>query len=291
MVTDETLLAAEAVRDYRHGTTLLREAIECRLAHALPPGTTEIALWDVDAVTPVAIAAARRLQLHVCAVYVSDERYEGDTLAGVPLVHVQHVTTQSAPVTVVTRCTPASMAAADLKVAPDRLIALTEPSPDLDDEPPEPAMITQLAEARLLRDQGRVEEALAVYQLQTLRADAASTLRHVADLAFELGRWMTALRLYRRLLRRYPEDAPQVTYRIASAYKQLGRQDRARYWFARVLAASDAAPRLKAGSHFHLGGLCVEQRDISGAAAHLREAVRLMPDHGDARALLEKLAA
>jgi tetratricopeptide (TPR) repeat protein len=284
------LISAQALHDYRAGTAMLRDAVEAGLDAAVPSGTTEVALWGLDAVTPVAIDAARRRGLHVSAVYVSDAALAGDWVAGVPVFSPTYLTPAARTVMVVLSSEPDEVAAARRHVGADCVIALAQESA-MPGGAPDAPRITHLGNARALREAGRFDEAYTAYQAQLLSADAAETLREAAEVAARAGRIEPAIRLYRRLLRRHPADAAVVMYRIGSFYQQLGRHERARGWFGRVLDVPGVETELRAGSHFHLGGLCLAQQDAAGAAAHFRAALHARPDHRKAKELLDALAA
>jgi tetratricopeptide (TPR) repeat protein len=149
--------------------------------------------------------------------------------------------------------------------------------------------MARLADGSALQQAGRLDEALASYQAATLLADSESVLREMAALANQTGRLQLALRLYRRLLRRMPEDSAQLCYTIGSLYRQLGRLDRSQWWFERVLAAPEASPTCRGGSHFHLGGIHLRNRDARAAADHFRQALRILPNHAKAQELLNAM--
>lgn len=149
--------------------------------------------------------------------------------------------------------------------------------------------LSRLTDANQLREAGRHDEALAAYQAATMLADSEGVLREMAVLAAGTGRLDLALRLYRRLLRRMPADATLICYAIASLYRRLDRPDRARWWFERVLAAPDATPACRGGSHFHLGGICLMERDAQAAAANFKQALQLIPQHTKAQECLHAL--
>jgi tetratricopeptide (TPR) repeat protein len=243
--TGDPLLSSAALDDYRRDTAGLREAIEARLDAALPPGTKEFALWGIDAVTPVVIDAARRLQLQVVAIYMRDDRMAGDSLAGVPILNGDHLPKPSMVTIVLTGSEGGDLPTIRAKVRPERIVELAAGAPAPQAAAPEPVMITHLAEARRLRESGQLEQALAAYRGAALAADSADLLRTAATVAEDAGCLPQALRLYRRLLRRWPADATVIRYRIALLYQQMGDAPRARSWFARVFAAPDADAALK----------------------------------------------
>lgn len=88
---------------------------------------------------------------------------------------------------------------------------------------------------------------------------------------------------YRRLCPHWPSYRGVIRYNLASVLARQGRARRASTLFLGIADDLDAPLALRAGAHFHLGGLADAAGRPAAARDHYRSALILLPEHAGAR--------
>jgi len=151
-------------------------------------------------------------------------------------------------------------------------------------EPEAPDLHTELAD--LLARRGELERAAEHYVRALEVGEGGAALENnLASVLARLGRWDEALEHYRAALRLDPGNE-RVRLNLAGALAHRGNTEaqagrwqaaRASYEAALEIHADDAS------THNNLATVLARLGELEDAAEHLREALRLDPDHPDAR--------
>ncbi len=123
----------------------------------------------------------------------------------------------------------------------------------------------------------------------SFRSDLQSLLLHQAQSDARLGRWHNALKLARRYVRDFPDQA-QGHYWIAEILRQRQAPGDLQQALAYYLKAIGLNPRC-AKSHKAAGLLHLRQGRFDLAGVYFRSAMALSPDPGDAAYLVSYLAS
>jgi tetratricopeptide (TPR) repeat protein/GT2 family glycosyltransferase len=200
----------------------------------------------------------------------------------------------------------------NLRAALERLGGAAGTQPLRHDPGPDPFRAC-LDEARSLREQGRLDDAVSLgLRALALRPDAAEAHNQLGVTLARQGKPAEAAACFREALRRQPGHAAAhnnlgnalsaqglaaealACYRqavllqpdLASAQNNLGQALLAQGHLEEAAAAFRQALRVRpdwADCHNNLGAVLAQRGDLGGAAASFREAVRLRPDAADSR--------
>ena len=147
--------------------------------------------------------------------------------------------------------------------------ALAQPAPARD----------ALANARALAAAGQSGPARALLEPLTTDEESAGHAHLLLGALDELeGRLAEAIAHYRAAVERLPGDAIGLD-RLGFAVGRSGRTDEALALFERAVAADPG----HFDAQYHLGATRWWARQVQGAVAPLAEAVRLRPEHPEAR--------
>jgi tetratricopeptide (TPR) repeat protein len=150
---------------------------------------------------------------------------------------------------------------------------------------------TLMEEARELYDRGEHPSALSVYQSAAKRYPSrVEPLLGMAYSAERAGRLGDALEAYRASLGLFADNAAlsrgRVLYEVGRLYATLRAWDDARKSFEQAVEI-DPTNQL---THFALGGVLEEQKEILPAFEAYKRALELSPSSEEARSAVERLA-
>jgi predicted TPR repeat methyltransferase len=137
------------------------------------------------------------------------------------------------------------------------------------------AVAEQLAAAMQMHQQGRIAEAVAIYQSILSRSPEHTDALHFLGVAeYQMGNPERALEHLDRVIAAVP-DHPDARNNRGNIFKKLGRLEQAEADYRRALAVRPA----DSNALNNLGTVLRRRGDLVGAEALFREALALAPDH------------
>lgn len=175
-----------------------------------------------------------------------------------------------------TRRIPALLAAAALLVVAIAVVVfLSQKQPSTQPSPSAPGDVaTHLAQGRQLLEQGKLNEAIAEFQL-ALRLDANSVEAHfqLGNAYFQQGKLEEAAKEFQKAVDLAPENV-DARSNLGAAYYELGQFDKAAAEFKKAITLQPE----DADIHYNLGAAYVQQFQFDAGIAEFNEALRLNPN-------------